>query len=173
MGDRKSQIRNREKPMKTPSIPHLLKKDFYTTHGEILSRSYKELVGDDLIETETKTTNKIEAIWQAPFAVVSHGIEEDPIFNFGNKIALELFELEFNEFINLPSRRSAEEIDQSERKRLLAEVTKHGFISNYSGIRISASGKRFLIEDAIVWNLSDMKGKYCGQAAKINNWTYL
>ena len=52
-------------------------------------------------------------------------------------------------------------------------VSAHGYIDDYVGVRISASGKRFLIEDAIVWNLIDGQGAYHGQAAVFKKWTYL
>ena len=105
------------------------------------------------------------AAWRAPFAIVSHGVEENPIFNFGNHVALELFELDFDAFTKLPSVQSAEPLAREEREQLLATVSTQGFIANYSGVRISATGKRFQIENAIVWNIVDNKGAYYGQAA--------
>jgi hypothetical protein len=46
-------------------------------------------------------------------------------------------------------------------------------VDNYSGIRISASGRRFRIENATVWNLADAGGRIHGQAATFHHWTYL
>ena len=150
----------------------ILNTDYYIEHGEILLRSYENLIGYPLIGAKSENTAGIMRIWNAPFAVVSHGKEKDPIFNFGNKIALELFELGFDEFTKMLSRKSAEKIEQRERDRLLAEVVKNGYIKNYSGVRISATGKRFVIENAVIWNLMDGKGDYCGQAAMFKNWKY-
>ncbi len=144
--------------------------EFYAVHGEILLNSYKKLLGRSLF---AKTDVGIIELWNAPFAVVSHGTEKEPIFNFGNRIALELFELDFSEFITMASRKSAEKVNQAERARLLAEVSKNGFITNYSGVRMSATGKRFVIEDAVVWNLADEAGRYYGQAAMFEKWKYL
>ena len=48
---------------------------------------------------------------------------------------------------------------------LLQEVTTHGFISEYSGIRIAADGRRFRIRGALVWNVYDDRGDAAGQAA--------
>lgn len=73
----------------------------------------------------------------------------------------------------MPSRLSAEPVSREERARLLAEVSKNGFIDNYTGVRISRTGKRFLIEHAIVWNLLDEQGVYRGQAAMFRDWKYL
>jgi len=112
-------------------------------------------------------------LFDAPFALVSHGVEDDPIFNFANKTALDLFELGWDEFTQLPSRKSAEVIEQQERARLLAEVTKYGYIANYSGVRISGTGRRFVIDQAVVWNVVDSNAKHHGQAAMFSKWRYL
>lgn len=52
----------------------------------------------------------------------------------------------------------------------MAAVQAHGFIDDYSGIRISASGKRFMIERATVWNVFDADGILHGQAATFIDW---
>ena len=109
----------------------------------------------------------------APFAVVSHGIGVDPVFNYGNQRALDMFEMSWEAFTVLPSRLSAETVNQAERIKLLNSVTKHGYIHNYSGIRISKSGRRFMIRDATIWNLISPEGQFYGQAALIQDWEYL
>jgi len=139
-------------------------------HIEILCANYLRSTGRELITPGTDPVDIVRRLAVAPFAVVSHGIQDDPIFNYGNNIALELFEMTWNEFTSLPSRLSAEMIDQFERSRLLDQVSKQGYIDNYSGIRISKSGRRFMIKDATVWNLIDAEGKYYGQAALIGSW---
>lgn len=121
---------------------------------------------------EGKAINPTQ-LFDAPFALVSHGTQDIPIFNYGNRAALALFELSWQEFTQLPSYKSAEAVSQSERDRLLLEVSQNGFIDNYQGIRISASGKRFKIEDAIVWNLVDSSNAHIGQAALLTRWTFL
>jgi MEKHLA domain len=61
--------------------------------------------------------------------------------------------------------------ERQERERLLARVTAHGIIDDYSGIRIAKSGRRFRILRATVWNLSDAAGRPLGQAAAFSDWT--
>lgn len=75
-----------------------------------------------------------------------------------------------NEILGMPSRLTAEAPERSEREKFLKEVTEKGFISNYSGIRISKTGKRFLIKEATVWNLVDETGRLHGQAACFSEW---
>lgn len=110
------------------------------------------------------------AIWTAPRVIVAHGTEDDPVFFYGNRLALEAFELDFENFIRLPSRFSAEPINRAERERLLARVARDGYIDDYAGIRISARGQRFRIEQAVVWNLVDANGAIHGQAATFERW---
>ncbi len=157
----------------TTHIPKILQSPFYIAHRELLLSSFRKLLGSELIAAANTTDISIAELWDAPFVVVSHGIEDDPIFNFGNRVALELFELDFNNFIRLPSRKSAEPINRSKREQLLSEVSKNGFVKNYSGVRISSSGKRFAIDDAIIWNLINDAGDYCGQAATFSKWKSL
>jgi hypothetical protein len=64
----------------------------------------------------------------------------------------------------MPSRQSAEEVVQEERDRLLAEAATKGF-SNFSGVRITSTGKRFQIQDGILWNLLNKQNQHSGQAA--------
>lgn len=111
--------------------------------------------GDDLVA----------ALWQAPCAIVAHGTEPDPVFFFGNHAALAAFECDLAIFTAMPSRLSAEAMLRDERQRLLDRVTRDGFIDDYGGMRISAKGRRFRIEDAVVWNLIDAHGLRHGQAA--------
>lgn len=106
-----------------------------------------------------------------PTAVVAHGIQDDPVFCYGNHLALELFELDFAAFTALPSRYSAEPLAREERAALLERVSRFGFIDDYAGVRISSSGRRFRIRNATVWNLMDEAGLYRGQAAAFSDWS--
>ncbi len=105
------------------------------------------------------------ALWNAPRAIVAHGTEADPVFFYGNRLALQLFEMSFDEFVRLPSRLSAEPLAREERALLLDRVTRQGYVDGYSGMRIARSGKRFMIADGTVWNLVDEQGRLRGQAA--------
>ncbi len=114
-----------------------------------------------------------EALWTAPQAIVAHGTEADPLFFFGNRVALTRFETDAQHFVGMPSRLSAEPLLREERQALLDRVKRDGFIADYSGVRISATGRRFRIEQATVWNLIDAHGVIHGQAAAFDHWTDL
>ena len=146
---------------------------FLNTHSQLLAESFRRLTGKDLADPGPIGDELTEALFEAPFALVSHGTEGDPIFNYGNRTALTLFEMTWEEFTRLPSRLSAEPVHRDERQRLMDEVTRKGFISNYQGIRISRNGRRFMIDQAVVWNLVDGKRVLRGQAAVISDWRYI
>ncbi len=61
-----------------------------------------------------------KALWEAPFVCASHDAEDT--FNYGNKAALALFDLTWEQFVGMKSTKSAEDEDdiQSERRELLA-----------------------------------------------------
>lgn len=139
-------------------------------HVQLILNSYQRLTGRILMEAQE---NLLEALDNAPFALVSHGTENDPVFNYGNQTALDLFGLTWDEFVALASRLSAEQPTREERARLLREVQDKGFIDHYSGVRITKDGRRFLINKATVWNVIDEWGNYHGQAATFSQWQFL
>lgn len=112
-------------------------------------------------------------LYHAPFVVVSHDTQADPHFQYGNLKALELWELTVDQLLAMPSRLSAEPMHREERARLLQKTSDQGYADDYQGIRISRTGKRFRIEDAIIWNLVDEADTRQGQAATFSRWTNL
>lgn len=146
---------------------------FHWEHAQLLRQSYRALTGRELISGSLSDRSAAEQLYLAPFVVVSHDTASDPIFNYANRIALGLFEMSWDEFMALPSRKSAELPNQAERASYLERVKQNGFIENYSGIRITKTGKRFRIEQAVVWNLIDPSGIYRGQAATFGHWQWL
>lgn len=139
---------------------------------EILLKSYFHWFKKELVPSLNSRQATIE-IFEAPFVVVSHGIEADPLFNYGNRAALRLWEMSWEEFTKLSSKHSVESRGREERERLLQEVKEKGYSERYEGIRISKSGKRFHIHEAAIWNLIDEKQNYRGQAATFSKWTFL
>ena len=128
--------------------------------------SYRRLTGKPLLDVVPDDPRELaQALWFAPRAIVAHGTGDDPVFFYGNRIALQLFGMSFEEFAQLPSRLSAEEPAREERAKLLEQVALRGFVENYAGMRIAGSGRRFMIENGVVWNLVDGAGVRHGQAA--------
>ena len=135
-----------------------------------LTRSLKHWTGRDLVAGVGDEVELARLIYEAPFVLVSHGTETDPVLNYGNLSAQRLWELTWEELVQMPSRFTAEAPDRAERARLLDAVTRNGFIDDYSGIRIAKSGRRFRILRATVWNVIDESGASAGQAAMFDQW---
>ncbi len=140
-------------------------------HARRLATSFTAKTGQLLLPDSDQ--DLAQQLFASSRIIVSHGGEPDPIFNYGNQAALELWELDWETFVCLPSRKSAEPIEQADRALLLAEAKQQGYISDYRGIRISSTGRRFWIEDVILWTVTDEMGQDCGQAAFFDRWQYL
>lgn len=154
-------------PYPSPDNGYLLE------HVMLLRRSLRMQTGRDLVSAELGDVHAAEQIFKAPFVLLSHNEDVDPLLTYGNLQALQLFKLSWDQLTAMPSRLTAEVPERQERGRLLATVAARGFIDDYSGIRISHSGQRFRIQRATVWNLSDVSGRHRGQAAMFRDWVML
>jgi len=130
---------------------------------DVLTGSFRRLVGRPLVPEPGLGPDWLYG--QAPFAVLAHDTSTDPLFVYANRAGQAAFGYTWDEIIGLPSRFSAEAPERAERQRLLDAVARDGFVSDYSGIRIAKSGRRFPITDGIVWQLVDEAGRVRGQAA--------
>lgn len=140
----------------------------------VLAHSFARLLGRPLLPgLPTADRALAQALYDAPVVIVSHGIEPDPLFWFANRTAQRLWEVDWPTFTRMPSRLSAEADERATRESLLRRAQNHGYIDDYRGVRISASGRRFRIEDVILWNLTDERGQRIGQAATFAHWTFL
>lgn len=142
-------------------------------HTQRLLHSFQHWTGSPLLKGVNTPEQLSQKLFEAPFVVVSHGTEPDPIFNYGNQIALNLWELDWSQFTQTPSRQTAEPMEQADRDLLLKQAREQGFIRNYQGVRISSSGKRFRIANVTLWGLLDETGNPCGQAATFDWWEML
>ena len=140
---------------------------------QLLLDSYQRLLGRDLIARSGDPDDEAQRLWTAPFVALSHGTEADPILNFANRATLELWDLSPEKLIAMPSRLTAEPMAQSKRQKFLEQTAKQGFITGYDGVRISATGRRFLIQNATIWNLTNSNGQPAGQAATFDTWSFL
>jgi MEKHLA domain len=136
----------------------------------LIASSYRRLIGSDLV---AESSDLVDALWNAPAVILAHGREDDPRFFFANAAALVRFDADLDAMIGMPSRLSAEAPSRAERQALLDRVSRDGCITDYAGVRISLTGRRFRIEQAAVWNLIDADGAMHGQAAAFSCWTEL
>jgi hypothetical protein len=141
-----------------------------------ICRSYQHWVGQPLLpklltNLGTLTPEQLaQALYEAPFVILSHGTEPDPILNYGNRVALDLWQASWQEFTQMPSRLTAEPMERQERAKLLAQAAEKGYIDGYQGIRIARNGERFWIENAMIWTILDEQEQVAGQAATFSQW---
>lgn len=140
---------------------------------QYLLDSYAQWVKQELIQRDGTPLEQAERLFNSAFVVVSHGVEDDPILNYGNQVALNLWAMDWHKFIQTPSRLTAEPVNREERARMLEQAKVQGYISDYRGVRISSTGKRFLVDQAIVWNIHKPDGNAIGQGATFATWKYL
>ena len=145
---------------------------FLVEHGTLLIRTYHERTGRHLIEPSGDWEFDARRLFEAPFVVVSGGAEAEQILNYGNMTALGLWEMDWDTLTRTPSKETAEPVHQAQRAEFLRQVRTIGFIDDYTGIRISRTGRRFRIKRATVWNVTDDAGAYLGQAATFSDWEF-
>ena len=122
---------------------------------------------------DSSSRSLAEQLYELDAVVLSHDGGSDPVFTYANRRAQELFEYDWATFLTLPSRLSAEPDRREDRSTMLHEAAEQGYIANYGGVRISASGRRFEISDAIIWNLETDAETVAGQAAVFNQFVFI
>jgi hypothetical protein len=147
--------------------------DFMVRHTACLLASFRHWTGRELLDVHGSPEEVARAVFESPMIIISHGTERDPVLNYGNRAALALWEMDWNTLTRTPSRLTAEQEVHGERAALLRKVALKGYMAHYHGIRISRSGRRFRINDAMIWNLLDARGGCCGQAAAFERWCYI
>jgi hypothetical protein len=140
---------------------------------QLLLNSFHHWTKRELLERVGDQNYQAHALFQSPFVVVSHGMEEDPLLNYGNHIALELWEMTWEQLVMTPSRLTAEPVNRAEREWMLEQARTRGHLDTYQGVRMTSTGRRFLVENAVIWNVLDGQGQRVGQAATFAQWTWL
>ena len=108
-----------------------------------LLESYHYWIGQDLIDRAGDRKAQALRLFEVSVVVVSHGVEPDPILNYGNQAALDLWELSWEQFIQTPSRLTAEADDRTERRTDVDASKGQGLLRWISG------GANFLDGEAI------------------------
>ena len=141
---------------------------FQAEHATLLLQSFETLIGRPLLNG-----GDARALYHAPFPVLSHDGAADPILTYGNLAAQSLWEMGWAELTSLPSRLTAEPAHRDQRDAMFARMRARGFVDDYTGVRISATGKRFEIRKAIIWPLLDRRGHKRGEAATFSEYEVL
>lgn len=123
--------------------------DSMVDHASQLIKSYYHVTGGkELVPIRLVKENPVEAsklLFFLDRIVVSHGTQssgDGPILNYGNSAALKRWAASWEELTNMPSKYTAEPINQLAREEFMKTVTKDDIVENYSGIRISLDKSR-------------------------------
>lgn len=146
---------------------------YFAEHAKLIRFSFERLLDRPFPIADSSELAFPKQLYHASFAVLAHDGSETPMFTYANLTAQNLFEMSFEEITQMPSSQSAEMEHRSAREKALREVMEKGYIEDYSGIRISKTGKRFRILDALLWNLVDSEMRHRGQAVIFYKWQFL
>lgn len=147
-----------------PSIENGFRDD----HATLLARSFEAQLGRPLHSDVSG-----QGLYEAPFVILSHDTSDDPVLTYGNMTAQKLWEMDWDRLTTLPSRLTAELAHRDQREAMFQRMREFGFIEDYSGIRISATCKRFEIRNAVIWTLRDDAGEKVGEAAMFSEHRFL
>jgi PAS domain-containing protein len=137
----------------------------------LLSGSYARLTNEALVPAGRDASAAARWLYQeAPFGLLAHDTDSDPCFIYANITAQKLFEYDWDEFVRIRSRFSAEAPNREERQRLLDAAAQDGYMTDYRGLRVAKSGRRFWVDHVTLWQLLDEDGKLHGQAALLPDW---
>jgi hypothetical protein len=65
--------------------------------SQLLLNSFRHWTGRELLERVGDRAYQAHALFLSPIVVISHGMEEDPLLNYGNQVALELWEMSWED----------------------------------------------------------------------------
>lgn len=102
------------------------------------------------------------------YAVLSHGNQTDPIYNYFNKGALLQFQYPQEKVYSLPSRCSAPGgAHQIDRAKIMTQMTKESndVRTIPSAIRQTKDKRQFQLTNVTLWNVHDDDGVRVGQTA--------
>jgi hypothetical protein len=146
-------------------------------HADFIARvaqSFHHVTGRSLLEEAALDPKALGlSAWFGEFALLTHRGDAGAVLNYGNRFALKLWEMDWNSFTATPSSNTAPHDASAGRDLLMEKVARENHVSGYAGVRISRSGRRFVIEDVTVWRLLDDKGGSFGMAAFFRRFRYL
>jgi hypothetical protein len=129
--------------------------EFQSAHAALLMASFEAATGRALLPGADA-----RRLYHAPF----------PVLTYGNLAAQALWEMDWAQLTSMPSRLTAEPGHRGQRDAMFAQMREKGCIENYAGVRISATGKRFEIREAVIWRLVDADGVLRGEAATFRDY---
>jgi len=134
---------------------------------QLSSDSLEKFTGKSLLDVMEGVTTLDQIHSNTRYAVLSHGNQTDPIYNYFNKGALLQFQWPEHEIYSLPSRYSAPDgALRNDRAKMMKTVEQQQQVRTIpTAIRQTKSGKQFQLHDVMLWNVYDKDGIRVGQTA--------
>lgn len=139
---------------------------FITRAREILD-SYARLLGRELIPRSGDAAEDARRLFDLPLAVLAHDTSPQPLLDWANQAAAMAFDATPEALLGRPSAATAPADAVADRGKLFEALARDGFVTGYSGVRISLTGRRFVIDDVTVLEVTDAAGSPAGHAAVI------
>ena len=137
-----------------------------TRATEILD-SFRRRLGRDLVERSGDPAEDARRLFDLPLAILAHDTSPQPLLDWVNRAAAEAFDATPETLLGRPSADTAPADAKAGRRTLFEELATRGFVTGYSGVRISLTGRRFIIDDVTVFEVTDASGRPAGHAAVI------
>mmetsp|Transcript_17266 Transcript_17266/g.49473 ORF Transcript_17266/g.49473 Transcript_17266/m.49473 type:complete len:235 (-) Transcript_17266:773-1477(-) len=120
-----------------------------------------ELLGGESAETITTPQQVHES---SRFAVLSHGNQTDPIYNYVNTAGFRVFRWPAEVYYRLPSRKSAPEGSaRQQRAKVIDDTVAEDITYIEEAVRVRYPNDTVTLRDAILWNVYDDGGYRVGQ----------
>jgi len=139
---------------------------FITRAREILE-SFRRLLGRELITRSGDAAEDARRLFELPVAVLAHDTSPAPLLDWANLAAARAFDATPESLLGRPSAATAPADAVEDRRALFDVLGRQGFVTGYSGVRISLTARRFVIDDVTVVEVTDATGRPAGHAAVI------
>lgn len=146
----------------------MLHQPAFVARSAVILDSYRRLLGHELVERSGDPADDARRLFDLPLAVLAHDTSPAPLLDWVNRAAARAFDATPESLLGVPSAETAPPDAVADRRALFETLARQGFVSGYSGVRISLTGRRFFIDDVTVLTLTDESGRPAGHAAVIN-----
>jgi PAS domain-containing protein len=129
--------------------------------------SFRRHFSHDLFDRAGDPAEDARRLFDLPQAVLAHDTSPEPLLDWANRAAAAAFDATPESLLGRPSAATAPADAVADRGKLFEALARDGFVTGYSGVRVSLTGRRFIIDDVTVFELFDAAGQPAGHAAMI------
>ena len=141
-----------------------LKKSCEDGKGGLYDRINEMLLGEDSSSETAIMTTPQQVHESSRFAVLSHGNQTDPIYNYVNAAGFRVFRWPAEVYYRLPSRKSAPEGSaRQQRAKVIDDTVASDITYIDEAVRVRYPNATVTLRDAILWNVYDDAGYRVGQ----------